>query len=171
MKPCTQCGEIKDADDFYKERRSRDGLRSECRSCVSTYQKARYEQNRDATIARTAQWRSDNPSARTLSDRRARAADPDKYRDQELRRKYGITLEQYNQMLDDQGGLCALCEKPPVVGKHKVLCVDHCHDTNRVRKLLCSECNIGLGKFKDDPALLIAAAEYVQRHTLAWVAA
>ncbi len=61
-------------------------------------------------------------------------------------------------MSDEQGGLCAICRTAPA--EH----VDHDHVTGRVRQLLCFNCNGGLGQFKDDPAVLRAAASYVERH-------
>ena len=70
-----------------------------------------------------------------------------------------MTREAYQGMLDRQGGVCALCEAPPTPGKD--LCVDHDHRTDRIRGLLCDSCNVSLGRFNDDPDLLIAAAGYV----------
>ncbi len=61
-------------------------------------------------------------------------------------------------MLVDQGGVCALCRTAPAAH------VDHDHATGGVRELLCFNCNGGLGQFKDDPALLRAAARYVEAH-------
>ena len=61
-------------------------------------------------------------------------------------------------MFDAQGGLCAICQTAPAVH------VDHDHETGAVRALLCFNCNGGLGQFRDDPALLQAAADYVERH-------
>ncbi|UOY02503.1 endonuclease VII domain-containing protein [Blastococcus sp. PRF04-17] len=63
-------------------------------------------------------------------------------------------------MLEAQGGLCAICRAAPAVH------VDHDHVTGAVRALLCFNCNGGLGQFKDDPAVLRAAADYVQFHIL-----
>ena len=77
-----------------------------------------------------------------------------------LRRRYGITGEEADAMLAEQGGVCAICEVAPAVH------VDHDHATGAVRALLCFNCNGGLGQFKDDPALLRAAAEYVRFHEL-----
>lgn len=81
-----------------------------------------------------------------------------------LKKKYGITLEQYDAMLAAQGGGCAICRTtdPGVKG---VFHVDHCHDTGAVRGLLCSPCNTGLGHFKDDVERLVRAVNYVARAT------
>lgn len=95
------------------------------------------------------------------------AANPDHDRDKHLRRKYGITLVQYRQMEADQGGVCKLCGDPPSVHHRQKLPgggnlqVDHDHKTNRVRGLLCGDCNRALGLFKDAPALLMKAVGYL----------
>ena len=73
-------------------------------------------------------------------------------------RRYGLTIEQYDQMLFEQSYVCAICHKPC----SKALAVDHDHKTGAVRGLLCMNCNHGLGKFKDDPNLLMAAIKYLQ---------
>ena len=75
-----------------------------------------------------------------------------------LRRRYGITAEDADHLLAGQGGLCAICRTAPAAH------VDHDHRTGRVRALLCFNCNGGLGQFKDDPAVLRAAADYVEEH-------
>ena len=84
-------------------------------------------------------------------------------------REYNLTLEDYDALLKAQNYVCALCFKPETVldgktGKVKALSVDHDHDTDTVRKLLCINCNMGLGSFKDNPELLLAAAEYLKQH-------
>jgi len=76
-----------------------------------------------------------------------------------LRRRYGITAEEADVMLADQGGLCAICKSAPAAH------VDHDHATGAVRALLCFNCNGGLGQFKDNPEALHAAAYYVAFHT------
>lgn len=68
---------------------------------------------------------------------------------------YGLTEDEWNALFDSQRGLCAICEN------NKPLRVDHDHNTGAVRGLLCGECNLGLGKFKDDPHLLKRALAYV----------
>lgn len=82
-----------------------------------------------------------------------------------LKRTYGITLEQYEQMLTDQGGNCAICLKPET-GKTqygvKSLAVDHCHKTGKIRGLLCEKCNRAIGQLHDDVDVLRRAIDYIQ---------
>ncbi len=88
-------------------------------------------------------------------------ANPDKLRASRLKRKYGITQADYDQMLERQNFRCAICSKEAPGGSggwH----VDHCHTTDVVRGLLCWLCNSGLGKFKDNPAALRQAAAYLE---------
>ncbi|WP_246630091.1 endonuclease VII domain-containing protein [Modestobacter lapidis] len=75
-----------------------------------------------------------------------------------LTRRYGITADEADHLLEAQGGLCAICRT--AAAGH----VDHDHVTGRVRQLLCFNCNGGLGQFRDDPVVLRAAADYVERH-------
>jgi hypothetical protein len=83
---------------------------------------------------------------------------------------YRLTVEQYDAMYEQQGGCCAICGdlkeswEPGVgiEGRDRFLVVDHCHAQGHVRGLLCGNCNHGLGKFKDDIARLLAAAEYLR---------
>ena len=75
-----------------------------------------------------------------------------------LKRKYGIDLLDYNNLLEKQNGLCAICNCPP---KDKSLVVDHCHIRGTVRGLLCHQCNSALGLFKDSIATLQKAVEYL----------
>ncbi|MFI5814846.1 endonuclease domain-containing protein [Streptomyces sp. NPDC051643] len=77
-----------------------------------------------------------------------------------LQNNYGLTLEQWDAMVLAQEGRCAICQEP------SELVVDHCHTSGAVRELLCSTCNSGLGHFKDEPARLRAAADYLERHRI-----
>jgi hypothetical protein len=74
-----------------------------------------------------------------------------------LKRRYGISRADYAALLARQGGVCAICGKPP----EKTLCVDHCHSTGRIRGLLCRKCNFGLGCYAEDQAAMIAALAYL----------
>ena len=76
-----------------------------------------------------------------------------------LKRKFGITMEEYQRMLYEQKGVCAICRKPPT---KKRLAVDHDHNTGRIRGLLHTQCNAAIGILKDDPAVMYAAAVYLE---------
>jgi hypothetical protein len=76
-----------------------------------------------------------------------------------LWRNYGMTIEDYEARLEAQGGVCAICLAEP--GKRR-LAVDHDHDSGRVRGLLCSQCNTGLGSLQDDPDLVWLAFQYLE---------
>lgn len=78
----------------------------------------------------------------------------------EMKRRYGITLAQYSDMLSQQGGGCAICG---ATSDYYALAVDHCHSTGVVRGVLCSKCNRGLGAFADDPKRLENAVSYLRR--------
>jgi hypothetical protein len=83
-----------------------------------------------------------------------------------LEKQYGITAEDFAQMLLDQDGVCAICGLPETTiqnGKVRQLSVDHDHETGRVRGLLCNDCNRGIGMLHDDPDLLRTAADYLER--------
>lgn len=114
-------------------------------------------ERRRMAVAIAAKWKKNNPG-----------------RYEELNRKYllaqfGITPEQYTAMHEAQGGKCAICAQPETLPNKKragarMLAVDHCHATGKVRALLCAACNTSLGQFKEDPALLRAAAAYLERY-------
>ena len=96
-----------------------------------------------------------------------RLKNPDMAQNNELKRHYGITLEDYRSLLAEQGGGCAICGAlPGTTGSGNsskgTLAVDHCHDLGIVRGILCTNCNLGLGSFFDKPELLVAAATYLQ---------
>jgi hypothetical protein len=90
---------------------------------------------------------------------RAKPEFKERAREGHLKRKYGLSLEEYEAMLTSQGGGCAICAAPP--RDCFPLHVDHDHSTGRTRGLLCFTCNNALGDFNDDPDLLHAALCYV----------
>lgn len=77
-------------------------------------------------------------------------------------RKYGLTEADWDRMLTEQGGRCAICHTDTPGGRGERWHIDHCHATDRVRGLLCHNCNVGIGNFKDDPTLLESAAAYLR---------
>jgi hypothetical protein len=105
-------------------------------------------------------WRDANRLEFNAHRRERYATDPNvarAHRADNLWRRYGITLDDYEAMVKRQDGLCALCQRRPI----KRLCVDHCHDMQMLRLLLCDSCNGGFGKFGHDPDLMRAGADYL----------
>lgn len=96
----------------------------------------------------------------------ARARCPEKRRDGRLRSQFGIDNAGYDAMLALQGGGCAICGSKLGSKRGEKLAVDHCHASGAVRGILCTNCNQGLGKFRDDPERIRRAAEYIERSRL-----
>lgn len=91
---------------------------------------------------------------------------PDYQKNYDLKRGYGISLAEYNRILELQGGLCAICLKPETAmlrGVVRYLAVDHDHSTNEVRGLLCTNCNNMLGRVQDNVETLKSAISYLQK--------
>lgn len=92
------------------------------------------------------------------------ANNPDYYRNSNLKNTHGITLEEYNVMFYTQNGCCKICEthQSKLTTKKKTLVVDHCHTSNKIRGLLCHNCNFLLGHAGDDYVILLKAIEYLK---------
>ena len=94
---------------------------------------------------------------------RYRAKKPHSVTAGNLRARYGINIEEYEQMLEDQDGVCLICNGSPNRGaRETALCVDHCHSTGSIRCLLCWRCNGALGLFEDDIERLNNAILYLR---------
>jgi hypothetical protein len=85
-------------------------------------------------------------------------------------RRYGLSQERYDAILAAQGGVCAICRTDTPGGRGETWHIDHCHESSQVRGLLCHMCNVGIGNMRDDPELLIRAAEYLTKSRLNAVA-
>ncbi len=161
MKICRKCGKKKPLSEFYAMAGMRDGHRNECKRCNLDDKAKRYRANPGPAIARAKAWRANNKDreqatkAAYVAAGRKRAVD----RRYQLKRKYGMTLEQYDALLQEQGGGCAICERPQ--REDIALHVDHEHGSARVRGLLCFRCNNALGDFDDDHDRLVRAASYL----------
>ena len=90
--------------------------------------------------------------------------DPVRLRDLSLQRLYGITSEDYDEILESQGRVCGKCKRSPPDHRKKFLAVDHCHKTGKVRGLLCDNCNRGIGLLGDTVESLTEAVEYLKRY-------
>lgn len=98
---------------------------------------------------------------RSLQKREYRKENKDAVKCSKLRQSFGITLKEYNKILEEQNGLCAICERKCVSGKK--LAVDHCHKTGKIRGLLCNACNLGIGKLGDSEESLLKALNYLRK--------
>ena len=114
-------------------------------------------------------------SAKVLDNRRRvnewQKKNPEKYSFQlwrsALKRKYNLTVEEYNKMFEEQNGVCAICFQPETLKNKNTtyrLSVDHCHATGKVRALLCRDCNQILGRFNEDVSRFQRAIDYLQKH-------
>ena len=157
MKRCKKCGLTKPFDDFYREKACADGYRPECKSCNLAGRKAKYREDPKKEIARVRAWQQRNREHVNEYHKRYRAQHRDELREGHLRRTYGLTIDEYERLVDAQGGGCAICGDGPLDGQS--LHVDHSGQI--VRGALCVRCNNGLGQFKDEPDLLTRAADYV----------
>jgi hypothetical protein len=161
VKRCKHCGEEKALDDFYADRKAKDGRRPECKRCNLAARAAKYAANPQPYIDRVKKWQQENPERLNEYRREYRRRPERKTADREgyLKRKYGLTLEQYDAMLEAQNGVCAICgEARP---EERTLHVDHDHVTGVIRGLLCFRCNNALGDFREEYELFRRAADYL----------
>jgi len=146
MKKCNKCDNERELSDFYTGRGYKDGIRPVCKICLRAERNARYLKDPTKVSVQQKEWVKANRSRRLKI-----------MRDWNLKVKYGITPEQFDEMVKAQNGCCKICEKP----QDRVLHVDHCHETGKIRGLLCSTCNTGIGQFKEDPEIMKKAIEYI----------
>lgn len=130
MKTCTKCGETKTLDCFSKHNLTKDGVSTQCKVCRSAKYREQYK---------------------TL-----KKDDPRYAKGRKLRLNYKLSLADYDSLVKNQNGQCAICED---VSDN--LFVDHCHTTGKVRGLLCHGCNTGIGLLKDSIYNLNKAIKYL----------
>src|SRR4051812_40873902 len=148
---------------FYKMQGMKDGYRNDCKACNLAAKHERYMQDPQREIQRVKRWQQENAERLNAYWRKRRQEPEVKRRERagHLKRKFGISLEDYDRLLAEQHGGCAICGDPPEPGGN--LHVDHDHEDGRVRGLLSVRCNNGLGQFKEDPELIDRAASYADR--------
>ena len=120
-----------------------------------------YQANRETQLLKMRRSFQDNKEKYYKSNREWFKANPDRRYKKHVKETYGITLEQFNQMLIYQDNKCAICFK--VFSHRKDRHIDHDHKTGRVRAILCRSCNNGLGMFKDDMMVIKSATAYLEK--------
>lgn len=149
MKICKRCNISRPLIQFDPHKTAKDGLRGYCKPCRNAAQSLYYQKHK---------------LERRSYDQAYYRRNPDKWRDEQLRRKFGITIENYRIILDQQDGKCLICLRSAAdFPGQRWLAVDHCHATGQIRGILCHSCNRAVGLFQDNPDLMIKAAQYVQR--------
>jgi hypothetical protein len=138
--------------------------RRESREAYNAYMREWTEKNKDRLNAERRERRAKDQEYAERIRVKDRQRPKERTRHNRLKVAYGITLEEYNQKLLDQGGRCAICGKEHADSLRRNLNVDHCHTTGEVRDLLCSRCNLTLGKFEDRIELFQAAIAYLTKH-------
>lgn len=140
MKVCRVCKIEKALTEFYAQKKNKDNLKTECKTC-------HYEAHKI--------YRANGGQEKEKENRRLRKlADPNYSKNSSYKTRYGITADDYDRMLKEQDGKCKLCNKEEHVRgttpdkKPKRLAVDHCHKTGKVRGLLCHNCNVMLGQYE-----------------------
>lgn len=140
MLRCAKCKAHKPSTEFSPNPRNKSGRTSYCKPCHNHQQRARHSY--------------------------------EKARDSQLRLNYGITLAQYDAMLEAQGGVCDICKEPAklqLMGRGKIprsqLRVDHCHNSGKVRALLCNSCNSALAYMREDTKLALKMIAYLEKHS------
>jgi hypothetical protein len=129
---------------------------------IHAYRRAYRAANREKLDIQKRQWEKDNPEMLSMQRARRRIKDMNTKINGDLKYHYDITLENFNTLLEKQGGVCAICKKFEITARTKRLVVDHDHKTGRVRGILCHRCNCGIGYFKDDPSYVRTAADYLE---------
>ncbi len=134
MKFCKYCSTEQSLEQFSPHPHTKDRLNNKCKTCVNAYNKIRWKQMTDAEKEILYAKKRQNKN-RLITDRK-----------KVLKRKYGITINDYEQMLKQQNGVCKICKGLDPSGRR--LAVDHCHTTGVVRGLLCPSCNTALGRIE-----------------------
>lgn len=173
MKACSVCGTLKPLAEFYANKSAADGRFGTCKPCILKQRRERYKKDGDLLKGRVRDWQARNPERVRELQAAWTAANPDKirtYSRRSLLRSYGLNEASFESMLESQGGCCAICLADQAGGTHNVWHIDHDHSAGEVRGLLCHRCNVGLGYFRDNPAALSAAIEYLARAPVSKIA-
>ncbi len=149
---------------------------------IAEYAKQYYVDNKEKICERTNEYRKKNldyykdyhKEYNLVHGKALRVKNRDKMsfskKKSMLKKKFGLSIEQYEDILLKQDGVCAICFRPElssnrISGRPDSLCVDHNHKTGKMRGLLCRRCNRSIGLFDDSPELLIQAFRYLMEHT------
>ena len=167
-KLCSYCKKWKLLRSFKAEKNTKSSWHKYCKSCRVEKSKYRKKFKKGKLVCKICKkWKTVEEFGISIKgflgrNSACRSCVYIKNRTQRLRLEYGLTTEQYNDMLNHQKGLCAICKSKEVGKGFKYLHIDHNHETGKVRGLLCSKCNRGLSCFGDNSKLLGRARKYLE---------
>lgn len=149
-KQCNKCKIIKPVEDYSK-------LRSTCKKCIAEAARLYRKENKEEYKKHYTKWRRKNPEKMKAAYKKKKLA------------QYNLTESDYNRILLEQNNVCACCGQKETTFDSRLnvlrtLAVDHDHLTGEVRGLLCTNCNNGLGRFKDNISLLQNAIDYLNKY-------
>jgi hypothetical protein len=174
-KICKRCEISKPLTEFSARASCRDGLDTHCKSCKSEltkayylthkehcadYGKIYYAVNQSSISRRAKEWRESHKEKTAEYSKKYYQAHKRESMACDIAKNYGISIDQYEAMLLEQNGVCAICHKAP---DKRRLNIDHDHKTGLVRGLLCIKCNRAIGLLKDDTDLLQSAINYLKK--------
>ena len=147
---CNDCKKLLNRQNYERHKASK-------KEVMNDRSRKYYWDNRKSELDRCKIYRSENKHV----SRDYYLKNKERLKNLSIIKKYGISLEDKQKMLEEQNFKCMISgTRISFDDCH----IDHCHETNKVRGLLCYNCNTGLGKFRDNPKILIEAANYIKRH-------
>lgn len=167
LRYCSCCKKLKSISIFYFLNKKINKLSCWCKTCEKKSKKIYRNKNKDIIHKKHKAWYIKNRKELLKEQKEFRKKHPTYQLIIYLKHKFGITLEQYNKMLEAQNGVCAICGSFEIEKNQygiKRLSVDHDHQTGKLRGLLCTNCNKGLSFFKDKSNLLIQASNYLLKY-------
>lgn len=154
MKKCSRCGVPKKVEEFHRRRLSSDGRQPACKVCLKPIQAALNKKYKVRRARAKKEYAKKHPEINAKSVIKYLKGHPD----HRIKRLYGLSSEQFEEMKKKQRGCCAICRLP------EKLCVDHDHQTDEVRGLLCRKCNAAIGLLSDSSDIASQAVEYLKSH-------
>lgn len=142
VKTCTKCQGTLTINYFHKQKKGKYGVSSICKDCKLEYNQTPKRKKQRARYRKSKLGKAN--------------------RKREIVKRHGLTLEQYDKMFENQNRVCAICDGINPSGNR--LHVDHNHKTNKVRKLLCTRCNILIGYLEKDDEIARKAQKYLKAH-------
>lgn len=162
MKYCSKCKETKPLSAYSKSRIRKDGLSLICKECSKKNHRLWYEKNKGKAVQQSTAWRLKNRDRYRQWQKEYAKREALKIMNTRLG-KYGITLKDYDELLSLQNNACGCCGSKESGNRTGRFCVDHDHLTGKVRGLLCTSCNLGIGMLGDDLHSLLNAINYIYR--------